>query len=221
MRDRTAERAAAPIRAGHSRAHRGSQRRRPEMRADPGQPERQDDRRCRTTARDQGNGRGGECGRRGHQGRAVDDAGAGPRSGGCDTENGGGKKGGYAPKQNNDGHRPYLRRLVADRPVAESDGFISPVAAFALSRTPRPPPWLEAPSPMSSMPAPSRAPTSFISESTLPRMTPSLASMRWIVGTESPERSASLRWSMPRSARAARSCAAEIISKASNIIDQR
>ena len=27
---------------------------------------------------------------------------------------------------------------------------------------------------------------SFISESTLPRMTPSLASIRWIVGTESP-----------------------------------
>ena len=39
-----------------------------------------------------------------------------------------------------------------------------------LSRTPRPPPVLAAPSPISSMPAASSAATSFISESTLPRI---------------------------------------------------
>src|SRR5579862_3647248 len=50
--------------------------------------------------------------------------------------------------------------------------------AGLFSRTPRPPPWLIALSVMSSMPSASRAATSFISESTLPRMTPSLASMR-------------------------------------------
>jgi hypothetical protein len=37
-----------------------------------------------------------------------------------------------------------------------------------------------------------------------------LDSMRWIVGTESPASSASCRWSMPSSARAARDCAAVI-----------
>ncbi len=42
------------------------------------------------------------------------------------------------------------------------------------------------------MPAASSAPTSFISESTLPRMTPSLASMRWMVGSDSPESSGKL-----------------------------
>ena len=35
--------------------------------------------------------------------------------------------------------------------------------------------------------------TSFINESTFPLMTPSLASMRWIVGSERPERWASSR----------------------------
>ena len=64
--------------------------------------------------------------------------------------------------------------------------------------------------------APHRAPpTSFISESTLPRMTPSLASMRWMVGSDRPDSSASSRWSMPSSARAARSCAAVIMSQTS------
>jgi hypothetical protein len=33
----------------------------------------------------------------------------------------------------------------------------------------------------------------FISESTLPRITPSLASMRWMVGSDSPAASASWR----------------------------
>jgi hypothetical protein len=60
------------------------------------------------------------------------------------------------------------------------------------------------------MPSASRAATSFISESTLPRITPSLASMRWMVGKDSPAASASLRWSMPRRAREARSCPAVI-----------
>ena len=51
---------------------------------------------------------------------------------------------------------------------------------------------MAAPSPISSMPSAASASTSFISESTLPRTTPSLASMRWMVGSERPARCASL-----------------------------
>jgi hypothetical protein len=65
---------------------------------------------------------------------------------------------------------------------------------------------------MSSTPAASIADVSFTSESTLPRITSSLASMRWMVGTDSPDSSASLRWSMPSKARAARNCA-EVITR--------
>src|SRR5271170_1086155 len=65
--------------------------------------------------------------------------------------------------------------------------------AALLSRTPRPPAWLVALSEMSSIPSASSAATSFISESTLPRTTPSLASMRWMVGNDSPADSASVR----------------------------
>jgi len=82
--------------------------------------------------------------------------------------------------------------------------------AGAFSRTPRPPPWLVALSAISSMPMPFSAATSFISESTLPLMTPSLVSMRWMVGSDSPAASARRRWSMPSSAREARSCPAVI-----------
>jgi hypothetical protein len=54
------------------------------------------------------------------------------------------------------------------------------------------------------MPPAASASTSFIRESTLPRMTPSLDSIRWIVGSDRPERCASSRWSIPSRARAAR-----------------
>ena len=81
----------------------------------------------------------------------------------------------------------------------------------AIRRTPRPPWLLAAPSAISSMPASCSAPTSFISESTLPRTTPSLASIRWMVGSDRPDSSASARWSIPSSARAARICAAVIM----------
>ncbi len=67
------------------------------------------------------------------------------------------------------------------------------VTSIPLSRTPRPPVWLTAPSPISSIPTASSAPTSFIKKSTLPRITSALASIRWIVGTERPDSSASLR----------------------------
>ena len=75
---------------------------------------------------------------------------------------------------------------------------------FAEMRAAHPSATLGAPSPISSIPAASSAPISFTSESTLPRIVPSLASMRWMVGSDSPEASARARWSMPRSARAAR-----------------
>src|ERR1700756_1300805 len=83
--------------------------------------------------------------------------------------------------------------------------------AGLFNRTPRPPVEVVALSEMSSIPAVSRAATSFIRESTLPRTTPSLASIRWMVGSERSDNSASLRWSMPRRARAARSWAPVII----------
>ena len=86
------------------------------------------------------------------------------------------------------------------------------MAAASSSRTPRPAArargmigdeldaaWLRAP------------PPSFIDRSTLPRIAPSLASMRWMVGSDKPDNSASRRWSRPSSAREARSCAAVIM----------
>ena len=56
-----------------------------------------------------------------------------------------------------------------------------------------PPPWLVALSLISSMSTASRAATNFIRESTLPRMTPSLASICWMVGSDSPAASTSWR----------------------------
>lgn len=49
-----------------------------------------------------------------------------------------------------------------------------------------------------------------VSESMTPRTSPSLASILWMVGSETPARSANVFWSIPSSARAARICAAVI-----------
>ena len=57
------------------------------------------------------------------------------------------------------------------------------------------------------------AATTFVSVSTTPRTLPLLASIRWIVGKETPARSASVCWSMPRRARPARICVAVIRAK--------
>ena len=57
----------------------------------------------------------------------------------------------------------------------------------------------------------SKALMSFIRESTLPRIISSLASIRSIVGMESPDFLASSRWSIWASARAARNWAAVIM----------
>ena len=65
-----------------------------------------------------------------------------------------------------------------------------PIERFDYHPT-RPPVVLVALSEINSMPAASSAATSFISETTLPRITPSLASIRWMVGSDRPERSAS------------------------------
>ena len=64
--------------------------------------------------------------------------------------------------------------------------------ATGLRRTPRPPRSLAWFSPISSTPASSSAWMTFISVSTTPLTTPSLASMRWMVGSETPARSASV-----------------------------
>src|SRR5690606_7815745 len=84
-------------------------------------------------------------------------------------------------------------------------------SAGSLSRTPRPLPVLAAPSPISSTPAPSSASTTFTSESTVPRTWPALASIRWIVGKDSPASCARARWSRPSKALAARICGAVIM----------
>ena len=79
---------------------------------------------------------------------------------------------------------------------------VSPIATAELQPprpAPRPPPALAWPSPISSTPEAFSAPTSFISESTLPRITSSDASMRWMVGRERREVLASARWSMAAS----------------------
>ncbi len=52
------------------------------------------------------------------------------------------------------------------------------------------PAWLGSLVPISSMPEAASAFAGFIGESTLPRITPSLASRRWMVGRERPKRSA-------------------------------
>src|SRR5439155_26011008 len=71
--------------------------------------------------------------------------------------------------------------------------FIFGFVTCSLRRTPRPPAELVTPGLINSIPAFSSAETSFIRESTFPRITPSLASMRWMVGTERSARSAVCR----------------------------
>src|SRR5205814_14762 len=97
--------------------------------------------------------------------------------------------GGRSPTRNDDGDgddgqkRRDAPEQIADHSLLAGDG--------ARRRSPLPPPRLTAPSSIRSMPATFSAPTSFISESTLPRISPSLASIRWMVGTDRPESSAS------------------------------
>src|SRR5579864_2262617 len=117
---------------------------------------------------------------------------------------------GQAADHHGDGRKRQQRRGAGEHDGQRHDGVL-------FSRTPRPPLWLAALSVISSIPSASSADTSFIKESTLPRITPSLASMRWMVGSDRPDNSASLRWSMPSSARAARSCAAVIMYETSII----
>ena len=71
--------------------------------------------------------------------------------------------------------------------------FIFGLVTCSLRRTPRPPAELATPGLINSIPALSSAETSFIRELTFPRITPSLASMRWMVGTERCARSAVCR----------------------------
>src|SRR3546814_548696 len=90
-------------------------------------------------------------------------------------------------------------------------------AADSRRRTPRPRAVLDASSPINSMPAASKAATTFMRVSMTPRTVPSLASMRWMVGRETPANTASRRWSMPSSARPARICPAVIIAQQSKL----
>src|SRR3954470_18697764 len=103
--------------------------------------------------------------------------------------------------------------FYAARPADTLGPFSRYLLSFTASRsrTPRPPAGLGAPSLINSMPASCRAPTSFINEATVPRMTPSLASILWMVGTERLASSANSRWSTSRSARAALSWVAVIM----------
>jgi hypothetical protein len=63
----------------------------------------------------------------------------------------------------------------------------------------------------SSTPESSKAAITFTNVPTTPRDLPSLASMRWMVGNDTPARSANTCWSIPSRARAARICDAVII----------
>jgi hypothetical protein len=94
-------------------------------------------------------------------------------------------------------HEPAGTGINSSRPLQARDGdaFGCRIgfATCSRSRTPRPPVALGACGLINSMPAFSSAETSFISESTFARITPSLASMRWIVGTERPANSAVCR----------------------------
>jgi len=76
------------------------------------------------------------------------------------------------------------------------------------NRTPLPPLELVAPSLINSTPAASRAAITLVRLSITPRTVPLLASMRWIVGSDTPDATARAFWSMPASTRAAFICAA-------------
>ena len=106
----------------------------------------------------------------------------------------------------------------ASSAAAQTSATVSVTASASSAARPGRRHGSRALSEMSSMPSASSAATSFISESTLPRITPSLASMRWMVGSDSPAASASLRWSMPRSAREARSWPAVIMEITSELM---
>lgn len=72
-----------------------------------------------------------------------------------------------------------LATAARDAPALGCRGrIIFGLPICSLSRTPRPPDVLDPPGPISSTPAPSSAETSFMSESTFPLITPSLASIR-------------------------------------------
>src|SRR3954470_17152043 len=169
-----------------------------EMRAKPRQTDRQGKGGGISGAAEQEAQRADQCNRRYGQCRAVDDGRGDLRPAQNDRQRGQPEQSGDTDHLQGDG-RHYLRALA---PLDVLFSARSPEPA--LSRTPRPPPSLFAPSSINSMPASSSAVISFTSESTLPRTMVSLASMRWMVGTESPDSSASWRWSMPSSALAAR-----------------
>src|SRR6266566_419453 len=76
------------------------------------------------------------------------------------------------------------------------------------NRTPLPPLELVAPSLINSTPAASRAAITLVRLSITPRTVPLLASMRWIVGSDTPDATARAFWSMPTRTRAAFICAA-------------
>jgi hypothetical protein len=84
----------------------------------------------------------------------------------------------------------HVHRLI-DPGVDHEDLLREVSQTHALSRTPRPPLGVPEPSDNSTIPNASNAAVTFMRESTLPRMTPSLASIRWIVGTDSPDLAAS------------------------------
>src|SRR5687768_16289628 len=157
------------------------------MRAQPGQADRQARLAAEGRRREERGARDSERDERDAERDAIDQRGGGvwpPRHG--EGSHGGAKKRCDAPQQ------AFERHGVSRQPLF-------------FRRMPRPPPSLAAPSLISSMPRRSSAAISFISDSTLPRTTPSLASIRWIVDRERRAALARARWSMPARARAARS----------------
>lgn len=167
------------------RQEEGGERVDAEAGSEPGQAKRQRDS-ARRACRPVQQGRDGDAERRDadrERGAVGGASGHGPPAGGH-AEHGDQEQRGHAPEFGEHRHRAY--------PPVPCCGGLGAAGELSgtgsLSRTPRPARSLAAPSPMSAPPAASRAPISFMRESKLPRMTSSLLSMRWMVGTDRPDR---------------------------------
>ena len=143
-----------------------------EVRAKPRQTDGQDQRAAIGRAAEQEAQRADQCNRRYGQCCAIDDGCGDLRPAQNDRQRGQPEQSGDTDHLQGDG-RHYLRALA---PLNVLFSARSPEPA--MSRTPRPPPSLFAPSSINSMPASSSAVISFTSKSTLPRTIVSLASIR-------------------------------------------
>jgi hypothetical protein len=153
-----------------------------EMRAEPGQPDRQRDPGALGLGRDQPAYRGEQLDRADHERGAVDRGAGVLAAAERDRENGDRQQDSDArhlqdddgDREGSDHGRVLVLPVARDRACARASAALDP----NFSRTPRPCALLTAPSSIISIPAASNAAISLTSESTLPRTIVSLASMR-------------------------------------------